>query len=253
MNDSKPRLTVISGGGGGIGTALVEHLCEDDPYASVALVDLVFPNRVALTKQFGARVAYHECDVTDPQQVHDTINRITTAEHGPLALVNGAGIVSHDASLTLAYDTWASVVGTHLTGTFLLSQAVGNVMATQGGGAIVNIGSIAGLFGHPRRLPYSVAKAGIHQLTKTLAVEWAPLNIRVNAVAPGFVATAMHVKSKELGLTSTELAAELSAMKRMGKPHEIAAAIAFLLSDASSFVTGEVLVVDGGFSVLKAP
>jgi len=252
MASRKPNLTVISGGGGGIGTAVVHQLCGRDSHSLVALIDLDFPSRDALTASFGRRVTFHECDVTVPPQVTAVVAAIVQAEHSSLALVNGAGRVSNTPSLELSVETWRSVVDSHLTGAFILTQAIARVMANEGGGAIVNIGSIAGLFGHPRRLPYSVAKAGLHQMARTLAVEWADYNIRVNAVAPGFVETPMFTRVRELGLIDAEAAANLHAMKRVAEPREIAAAIVFLLDDDAGFITGETLVVDGGYSVYKA-
>ena len=125
-------------------------------------------------------------------------------------------------------------------------------MLAAGEGAIVNIASIAGRFGHPRRLPYSVGKAAIGALTRTLAVEWARGGVRVNAVAPGYVETPMVREGESLGLFSREEAEEMHAMKRLAAPEELADPIVYLLSAGAAFITGETLYADGGFSVLKA-
>jgi len=147
---------------------------------------------------------------------------------------------------------WHSVLGVHLDGTLWAAQAAARSMIAHGrGGAIVNFCSVAMDFGWPRRLPYSVAKAGVAALTRTLAVEWAKDRIRVNAVSPGYVDTPMIHDAASVGLLDVDVKARDHALGRLAQPDEIAEVVEFLLSDRSSFVTGEVVRVDGGFSAMK--
>jgi NAD(P)-dependent dehydrogenase (short-subunit alcohol dehydrogenase family) len=247
-----PALTAITGGGGGIGLATAERLLAGSDADRVVLIDRDRSEPAAeLLEREPDRVDLVACDVTDPEAVRVAFEEIDALGAPLTGLVNGAGIVDNSASVDLAFETWRKVLAVHLDGAFLCSQAAGRRMIDRGSGAIVNVGSVAGLFGHPRRLPYSVAKAAIHQLTRTLAAEWATLGVRVNSVAPGFVATPMVEEVTRLGLIDSDAAASLHAMKRLGRPEEIADSIAYLLSDQASFITGETLRVDGGYSVLK--
>lgn len=252
-NSNMPALTVITGGGGGIGSAIARRLLGDDEDARVALLDIQEGAAQSLQTEYGDRVTFIPADTSDPADVDSAFRRIDEIPARLHGLVNGAGNVDSTPSLELEVDAWRSVMAVHLDSAFLCSQAAGRRFAAQGnGGSIVNIASIAGLFGHPRRLAYSVAKAGQMQMARTLAVEWADLGIRVNSIAPGYVETPLVTEVTRLGLIDRETTAAWHALGRMGTPEEIAAAAAFLLSGDASFITGTTLTVDGGFSALKA-
>jgi NAD(P)-dependent dehydrogenase (short-subunit alcohol dehydrogenase family) len=252
-NSRLPALTVITGGGGGIGSAIATKLLDADEDAQVALLDIHEGAAPALQAEYGDRVTFIAGNTSDPAHVESAFQRIDEIPARLHGLVNGAGNVNSTPSLDLEMDAWRSVMSAHLDSAFLCSQAAGRRFAAQGhGGSIVNIASIAGLFGHPKRLPYSVAKAGQMQLARTLAVEWAELSIRVNSIAPGYVETPLVTEVTRLGLIDKASTEAWHALGRMGTPEEIAAAVAFLLSDDASFITGTTLTVDGGFSVLKA-
>lgn len=240
---------VITGGAGGIGRAVARRLLDSTDLA-VALVDRAGSAADDLTAD--PRCRLYECDVTDQASVNATAERVAR-ESGPITrLVNGAGTVNNAASADVGIDVIEGLFATHVNGTVLWSQAAYPQMVHEGAGSIVNIGSIAGRFGHPRRLAYGAAKAAIHSISKTLAVEWAAVGIRVNAIVPGYVATPMMLEVARLGLVDEAQAASWHALKRLATPDEIAAPIVFLLSDDASFITGSGLLVDGGFSALKA-
>jgi NAD(P)-dependent dehydrogenase (short-subunit alcohol dehydrogenase family) len=242
--------TIITGGTGGIGAETAALLLAQSPEHHVALVDR---NAVApeLLAKFRDRVHCFACDVGDPESVDRTRAQIEQECPPVTSLVNAAGIVHNAPSAEISLSDFSRMQAVHVHGTLLWSQALVTMLDDRPG-VIVNIGSIAGQFGHPRRIAYAAAKAAIHSMTKTLAVEWAARGIRVNAVAPGYIDTPMMQEVARIGLVDNSVAAGYAAMKRLGTPHEVAHAIAFLLGDHSSFITGQILNVDGGFAVLKA-
>lgn len=251
MTSPNVLTTIITGGTGGIGAESALRRLATSPGRHIALVDLHAEKVPALLREHSDRVGLFPCDVTDPQDVARAAALIAAELPPADSLVNGAGIVHNNASIDIDIRDFRKMQAVHVDGSLLWSQTLARSL-NGAPGSIVNIGSIAGQFGHPRRIAYAVAKAAIHSMTKTLAVEWAPLNIRVNAVAPGYIETPMLKEVARIGLVDNEVSASWAAMKRLGAPAEVANAIHFLLSDEASFITGHVLNVDGGFAVLKA-
>jgi NAD(P)-dependent dehydrogenase (short-subunit alcohol dehydrogenase family) len=186
-----------------------------------------------------------ECDVAEPVQVQAAVDRVV-ARFGRIdALVNNAGIAVFKPMLETTHEEWARVLAVNLTGPFLCTQACAPVMLKTGGGAVVNIGSISGLRASTLRVAYGTSKAGLAHLTKQQAAELGELGIRVNAVAPGPVDTAMAKQ-----VHTPDIRADYHdaiPLNRYGTEEEIAAAVAFLCSDAASYVNGQTLAVDGGF------
>jgi NAD(P)-dependent dehydrogenase (short-subunit alcohol dehydrogenase family) len=247
--------TIVTGGASGIGAAVVCGLLERYPGAACAVLDVAvdeLPQR--LTAQVGSeRLRLFACDVTDPEAIEAAIGAVETASGPVRSLVNAAGIWSTAPTLDLPYDDWRRTLAVNLDGTLIASQCVARRMLTTGGGAIVNLSSVSGYYGCPERAAYGASKAAINSLTQTLAVEWAPHGIRVNAVAPGYIDTPMLravLGSDRLGDAGPALPSRRTALERIGAAREVAEVVLFLLSDAASYVTGEVIRVDGGYSAI---
>jgi gluconate 5-dehydrogenase len=188
------------------------------------------------------------CDVSQPDQVETTVAAVLERFGHIDVLVNNAGVSWGAPAETMPLDKWRSVLETNVTGCFLMSQAVGREMIRTGrGGSIVNIASIVGLVGTPAdvldAIGYTASKGAVISLTRDLAVKWAPHSIRVNAVAPGFFETRMTTGVLERNLQEIE---RFTPMGRVGRPEELKGVAVFLASPASSYVTGQILVVDGG-------
>jgi NAD(P)-dependent dehydrogenase (short-subunit alcohol dehydrogenase family) len=239
------RVAVVTGAARGIGLAVARRFL-DEGYR-VALLDIDAPTlaRTAESLTPRERVLAIECDVAEPHQVQAAIDRIATHFGRIDALVNNAGIALFKPLLETTFDEWARVIAVNLTGPFLCTQAAAPVMLGNGGGAVVNIGSISGLRASTLRVAYGTSKAALMHLTKQQAAELAELGIRVNAVAPGPVDTAMAKQ-----VHTPDIRADYHdaiPLNRYGTEEEIAAAVAFLCSDAASYVNGQTLAVDGGF------
>lgn len=237
---------IVTGGNSGIGACVVEQILESEPEKVCAVLD------VAPAAHQDERVHNFACDVSDAAAVERAVGEIT--ELGPVSsLVAAAGIHLYEPALTMTPDEWDRMIGVHLSGTLFVAQHVGRSMQSTGGGAMVFFSSAIAPFGHPGRVAYSVSKAGIEAMAKTLAVELASDGIRVNAVAPGYISTPFVEAAERSGAIDMRSVLEEHAMGRMGDATEVADAVLFLLGDRASFITGEVLRVDGGFAVTKMP
>ena len=246
------RVAVITGGSQGIGAACARRLTADG--MAVALWDLADAPGQALAAELtaaGSRAIYLRCNVAVKAEVDAALAR-TLAEFGQVdALVNNAGIFKAAEFLDITEADWDAVIDVNLKGSFLVGQAVARTMAARGSGAIVNMSSVNGVLTIPTIASYNASKGAINQLTRVMALALADQGVRVNAVAPGTIATEL---AKSAVLTSDEARARIMSrtpMKRLGEPGEIADVAAFLLSDASSYMTGEIVVVDGGRMTLN--
>jgi 3-oxoacyl-[acyl-carrier protein] reductase len=240
------RRAIVTGAARGIGRAIAERLCREG--ASVMIADVNVEqasSTAALLCEAGYRADAMAVDVTDPAAVGQLVEHAAAAFGGLDLLVNNAGVGLNRPFLQTTPEEWERTIRINLNGTFFCSQAAARWMASNGGGCIVNIASISGVRGAQNRSAYGASKAGVILLTKVMALELASSGIRVNAVAPGPVATDM---------TSVTHTAEIRAtynsripMKRYAEADEIASAVVFFASDDSSFVNGHTLHVDGGF------
>ncbi len=246
------RVAVITGAAMGIGAACARRLAADG--ALVALWDLADDAGRDLAAQIsaaGGRSLYCHCNVARKADV-DAALAATLAAFGRVdMLVNNAGIFKAAEFLDITEADWDAVIDVNLKGAFLVGQAVARTMAAQGSGAIVNMSSVNGTLTIPTIASYNASKGAINQLTRVMALSLADRGLRVNAVAPGTIATEL---AKAAVLTSDEARQRIlsrTPMKRLGEPSEIAEVVAFLLSDAASYVTGEIVTVDGGRMTLN--
>ncbi|MYJ15473.1 MAG: SDR family oxidoreductase [Acidimicrobiia bacterium] len=248
MNSGVDCVAVITGGTSGIGLKTAELLLESRLDASCALVDVNEGQSGDLIERFGRhRVRFVQSDVTDPAAANAAVAEIENWNRPIKMLVTCAGIHIVGDSFEYPSEHWREVLKVHVDGTFFWCQAAGRAMREAGGGAIVTVGSIAQDFGFPRRAAYTTSKAGIAGLTRVLAVEWASAGIRVNQVIPGMVQTPMLQGTAAQGVLDLEAVAEEYPLGRIGTTGDLAAAIVFLLSEQASFITGELMHVDGGF------
>jgi NAD(P)-dependent dehydrogenase (short-subunit alcohol dehydrogenase family) len=246
------RVVVITGASQGIGEACARRLVKDG--AAVALWDVADGPGLALAAALqaeGAAALYVHCDVSSKADV-DAALATTLARFGHVdGLVNNAGIFKAAPFLDVTEADWDAVINVNLKGHFLVGQAVARHMTARRRGAVVNMSSVNGRLTIPSIASYNASKGAIDQLTRVMALSLADQGVRVNAVAPGTIATELAAKAV---LTSEEAKARImmrTPMQRLGEPGEIADAVAYLLSDASSYVTGEILVVDGGRMTLN--
>ena len=237
------KVAVVTGAARGIGLAIAQKLLATG--YRVALLDYDADTLAQTATALRENTLAVECDVSDPQQVQAAITRVA-AHFGRIdALVNNAGIAVFKPALETTFDEWSRVMATNLNGPFLCTQACVPVMLKSGGGSVVNIASISGVRASTLRIAYGTSKAAVMHLTKQQAVEYGNAGIRVNAVAPGPVETAMAAQVHSADIRTSYR--DAIPLARYGTPEEIAEAVAFLCSDAASFINGQILAVDGGF------
>ncbi len=232
---STPRIALVTGGGSGIGKAIVARLAADGH--RVATLDLVPGD---------GEFAY-TADVTDRGQIDAALAQIQQ-QLGPVGiLVNAAGLDGFKPFLKISFEDWQRVVNVNLHGVFHMCQAVLPEMLAAGWGRIVNISSSSTHSGTPYMSHYVSAKSGVNGLTKSLALEFGPQGVTVNAVPPGFIDTPMLRKAADKGyLGDIEKTIEATPVRRIGRPEDIAAAVAFLASEEAGYITGQILGVNGG-------
>jgi len=238
------KVAVVTGAGRGIGKAVAETLASYG--ATVCVISRNADNCREVSEQLnrdGGKAFPFPCDISNSKQVEEITGAILEKHSGIHILVNNAGITRDGLLVRMKDDDWEEVIKTNLTGTFYFSRAVAKTMMKQREGRIVNIASIVGIIGNAGQANYAASKAGIIGFTKSLAKELASRKITANAVAPGFIETDMTGKLSEQ--VKSELLSRIP-MGTFGSPEDVAAAVLFLVSPLSRYITGQVLNVDGG-------
>ena len=247
---SSRRTAIVTGAGSGIGRGIATRLAEDG--LAVAILDLNQEAADTVTAELTGRglvaAAFGGVDVSDRSQVNAAVEAVREELGQPLVLVNNAGITGFKAFGDITDEKWDRMMEVNLNGPFYCAQAVIPGMLEAGWGRIVNISSSSAQSGQPYMVHYVTSKAGLIGFTKALALELAPKGITVNTIPPGFVDTPMLRVSEEKGLLGGTLEdnAERTPVRRAGTPQDIAHACSFLVSELSSYITGQVIGVNGG-------
>ena len=247
----KQRVCLVTGGAQGIGEACVRRFAHEGAKVVIADVDDARGEALAQSLPISVHRLYLHCDVGDKAQVEAMVRTVIQTFGHIDVLVNNAGIFRAADFLDISETDFDAVLRVNLKGAFLVGQAVAREMAKAGSGSIINMSSVNGVLAIPTIASYNVSKGGINQLTRAMALALADRGVRVNAVAPGTIATELSEKAV---LTSEEARHRIlsrTPLKRLGRPDEVADAVAYLASDASSYITGEILVVDGGRMALN--
>jgi 3-oxoacyl-[acyl-carrier protein] reductase len=241
------KIAIVTGGARGIGAKIAERFTEEG--AQVVLVDIdkelaeVQAQAISLK---GAQAAAYAVDVSNTDAVRELVTEVVKRFSRVDILVNNAGITRDGLLLTMSEKDWDSVIAVNLKSVFNFTKAIARPMIKQKAGAIINISSVVGLIGNGGQFNYASSKAGVIGATKSAAKELASRNIRVNAIAPGYIQTAMTDKLDE---KAKNMLLALIPAKSLGRPEDVANAALFLASDLASYVTGEVLRVDGGMAM----
>ena len=248
------RVAIVTGAARGIGAAVAQRLAQDGN--AVAVVDLdegACDATVKAITEAGGKAIGVGADVSKSDQVAAAVERVAAELGAPTILVNNAGVLRDNLLFKMSESDWDTVMNVHLKGAFLCSKAAQQHMVAAKYGRIVNMSSTSAL-GNRGQANYATAKAGLQGFTKTLAIELGPFGVTVNAIAPGFIETAMTKATAErIGTTIEDMraaVAERVPVRRGGLPEDIANAVAFFAAEESGYITGQVLYVDGGSELL---
>lgn len=247
--DLSGRVAVVTGGSRGLGLAFARALGEAGARVAISARE---PDQLAagleVVRRSSPEAISVKADVTDRADVSRLLGEVTDALGPPDILVNNAGACIHRPALDVPDEEWRTVIDVNLHGLWMCSQAFGAAMVARRRGVIINIGSISAMIvNRPQWQPaYNASKAAVHQLTKSLAAEWAPHGVRVNALAPGYVKTEMAPVDRP---EFRRYWVEDAPMRRYAVPEELGPSLVYLASDASAFMTGTVLVIDGGYTL----
>ena len=245
------RVAIVTGGGRGLGEVHCHAFAEAG--AKVVIADIILENAEKVRddlKAAGTDAIAVELDVRKTASVNAMVETVIDAYGRIDVLMNNAGVVINKPAEEMTDEEWDEVVGVDLTGVFRCCRAVAKHMITQRSGSIINIGSMSGVISnHPQpQCSYNAAKAGVIHLSKSLAGEWAPYGVRVNTISPGYMATDMTQANRDIP-ERFNVWMEGTPMGRLGEPKELGPLAVYLASDASSFVTGANILIDGGYTV----
>jgi NAD(P)-dependent dehydrogenase (short-subunit alcohol dehydrogenase family) len=248
------KIALVTGAAQGIGQAIAVRFAQEG--AKVAVNDIkddVGRETVKTITEAGGEAAYFHADVSNSAEVQAMIRQVSERFKGLHILVNNAAYAHWGSKpvTELSEEEWDRTLDVTLKGAFLCSKYTIPEMVKSGGGSIINIDSVAGVFGFPSESAYMAAKGGLLQLTKSMAIDYAAVNIRVNAIAPGWTATPMNAEMRK-DPNYLALALRGPVIKRPGKPEEVAAAAVYFASEEAGYATGAVLVMDGGWSLRSA-
>ncbi len=251
MSRYADRVVIVTGAARGIGAGTAKRFADEG--ASVAILDLDQESAAATAAGLGAAKAIGlACNVADAESVEAAVAQVVEELGKVDVLVNNAGVTRDNLLFKMTDDDWDTVMNVHLRGSFLMTRAVQKHMVAAKYGKILNLSSVSAL-GNRGQANYSAAKMGLQGFTRTLALELGPFGINANAVAPGFIVTDMtDDTARRVGVEPEDFrkaAAERNPVRRVGYPEDIAAAAAFLCSDEASYITGQVLYVDGGAKI----
>ena len=249
----KDKVTIITGGARGLGKAMALSLAQAGSNMVIVDLDLEAAQQTATALAAeGVRTLALQADVTNQAGVDEMVDELMRQFGRIDVLFNNAGIAQWVNAEEMSLNDWKRIMSVNLDSVFIMSRAVGKVMIRQQRGSIVNTSSMSGVIVNTpqSQAAYNVSKAGVIMLTKSLAFEWAKHNIRVNTIAPGYMETEMIEQFRAEHKDKIDLWTSLTPMNRMGRPDELGGLAVYLASDASSYVTGAVCLIDGGYSIL---
>ncbi|MGV9253917.1 SDR family NAD(P)-dependent oxidoreductase [Streptomyces sp. NPDC003697] len=249
MTDLRGKVAIVTGAGRGLGRSMAQALVEAGAAVTVAArTTTELDSFVDEVKAAGGQALACPTDITDEASVESMVEA-TVETFGRIdILVNNSGIVATTPLLDQPADEWDRVLATNLRGTYLATRAAGRHLVAQGAGKVINIASNFALQGVANHAAYSASKAGVIGFTRSMAMEWAKAGVQVNAIAPGYFATPLNAELREDAETLTKVVRAIPA-RRMGEPDELKPWLLLLAGSASDFMTGEVIVIDGGQSV----
>ncbi len=241
MKGLKNKRILITGGASGIGAATVSRFIEEESVVTILDCDEAALNKIK--NQIPDIIGVIKGDVSNPSDIVVAFDQVEKIMGGVDVLINNAGISIRGQFINISHQQWQKVLNVNLTGVFLVAQATAKLMLEGSGGVILNMGSTNGIMGYPFYASYNASKAGVIELTKSMALELAP-TIRVNVVCPGYILTPMQ-KAEYTPEMLRDCERKIP-LERLGKPEEVAGLFAFLASDDAKYITGQCFVIDGG-------